>query len=1092
MNGIIFGLTEEDIRSLSDDITVFNRGYSYWKNGYVKKLNFIIRESLCEAIVEGTHKYNVRIQMDENSRDLHVQCECPAHEGFYQYCKHIIATLLKINELESSGQLLKHYEQKRIGAQTDIIPSIPKKDQVTTDRMIQLFEKYHIKNEQQNQSERELLRVEYTCNIIDSIDSGHLLALEMKVGFNHLYIIRNMEEFLSCVSHNNPHIFTKKFTYDPSEFRFSDEDLEIMSILEEILGNEQFYGEVSAYSYAINASNRDRYLRIPPHRSDQLLSKLVNRNTNVENGWDKYVEIKLEDEVPSFDFQLDRFHTSDFLLKLNGFDSAVFLESYGYVFQDGTFYRVTKTQFQMLLDLKKEFRLQSQLLINSEQIEGVISNVVPNLNKIGKVEIAENISDQIIDPPLKVKLKVDKENESLSSSLEYHYGDIVIDPLQRNITNKEQNLILMRNVEKENAVMSLVESTPFKWNGEKLYIDDEYDMFHFLYEDLPKLEKVADIYITTAAKEMLPHENFVPKTNMEINPSTNLFEVRFEMDGIESEEVSQILQSVVEKKKYVRLTDGSFISLEHEDFKGIRQLFDELELKKTDINGLTIQTDAVRGLQMEEIIHQNKSTVKIGRHFRQLLDHIKHPDNLEFDPPESLKDTLRDYQVFGFQWLKMLEHYHFGGILADDMGLGKTIQSISYILSDKENDKEISEPTLIVSPASLIYNWKNEFQRFAPNLNVAVVAGDKQSRSNMLDDLSDVDVVVTSYPLIRRDIEMYQKRNFRTLILDEAQNIKNIQTQTSQAVRRLRAGRRFALSGTPIENSLDELWSIFQVILPGLFHGKQAFTQMSHEKISRMVKPFILRRMKKDVLKELPDKIETLQVSELTSDQKKLYLGYLDKIQQETREALRKGELQQNRMKILAGITRLRQLCCHPSLFIDNYDGSSGKLEQLLEIVNEGLDGGHRILIFSQFTSMLKIIREELNQREIDYFYLDGQTDKLERIKMTERFNQGEKEIFLVSLKAGGTGLNLTGADTVILYDLWWNPAVDEQAVDRAYRIGQKNVVQVNRLITQGTIEEKIVELQQKKKELIEKVIQPGETMLSGLSEDEIKEILSL
>ncbi|NDI35123.1 DEAD/DEAH box helicase [Chengkuizengella sediminis] len=1092
MNGILFGLTVEEIQDLADDMTVFNRGYSYWKNGYVTKLNFISRETLCEALVEGNHKYDVRVQMDDHSKDLHVQCDCPAHNGYYNYCKHIIATLLKINELETSGQLLKYYEQKQNGVNNYSPPSIPKRDQVATDRMIQLFEKYHINNEQEYQSEKELMRVEYTCNIMDSIDSGSLLAVELKVGINHSYIVRNMREFLTALSNNKPYIFTKKFTYDPSESQLEQEDLEIFKILGEIMENEVFYGESSPYSYVINASNRDRFLRIPPHRSDELLSKLINRNTNVESGWDKHVHIQIVNEVPPFFFQLDKFNTSDFLLKLKGFDSVVFLESYGYIFQEGTFYQVNKTQFQMLLDLKKEFRSQSQLLINREQIEGVISNVVPNLNKIGKVEIADHISDQLINPPLKVKLRVDKENDSLSSSLEYHYGDIVIDPLQRVISNKEQDLILMRNVEKENEVMSLIESTPFKWNGEKLYIEDEYDMFQFLYEDLPKIEKMAEIYISSAAKEMLPDENFVPKTNMDINPSTNLFEVKFEMDGIDSEEVYQILQSVVEKKKYVRLTDGSFVSLEHEDFKGIRQLFDELEVQQSDIDGLTIQTNTMRGLQVEEIINQNKSTVKIGRNFRQLLDHIKHPDNLEFEPPESLKDTLRDYQVFGFQWLKMLEHYHFGGILADDMGLGKTIQSISYILSDKENNEEITEPTLIVSPASLIYNWKNEFQRFAPNINVEVVAGDKQTRLDMMNDLSNIDVLVTSYPLIRRDIEMYQEQNFRILILDEAQNIKNIQTQTSQAVRKLRAARRFALSGTPIENSLDELWSIFQVILPGLFHGKQAFTKMSHEKISRIVKPFILRRMKKDVLKELPDKIETLQVSELTTEQKKLYLGYLDKIQQETREALRKGELQQNRMKILAGITRLRQLCCHPSLFIDNYEGSSGKLEQLLEIVNEGIEGGHRILIFSQFTSMLKIIREELDQKQADYFYLDGKTDKLERIKMTERFNQGEKEIFLVSLKAGGTGLNLTGADTVILYDLWWNPAVDEQAVDRAYRIGQKNVVQVNRLITQGTIEEKIVELQQKKKELIEKVIQPGETMLSGLSEDEIKEILNL
>jgi SNF2 family DNA or RNA helicase len=342
------------------------------------------------------------------------------------------------------------------------------------------------------------------------------------------------------------------------------------------------------------------------------------------------------------------------------------------------------------------------------------------------------------------------------------------------------------------------------------------------------------------------------------------------------------------------------------------------------------------------------------------------------------------------------------------------------------------------------------------------------------------------------DFELYKDKGFDTLILDEAQAIKNHLTQTAKLVKKINAVKRFALSGTPIENSLDELRSIFDAILPGFFQNQQSFRQLSQEHIARVVRPFILRRMKQDVLKELPEKIETVHHSELTKEQKELYIGYLQKIQQETIQSLQIDGFEKSRIKILAGLTRLRQLCCHPSLFLENYEGSSGKLEQFMEIAGNYLENGKRLLVFSQFTGMLQIIREQMDQADIRYFYLDGQTPSKERVEMANRFNNGDKEVFLVSLKAGGSGLNLTGADTVFLYDLWWNPAVEEQAAGRAHRIGQKNSVQVIRLITRGTIEEKIYELQQRKRELIDKVIQPGETILSSLTEQELREILAI
>jgi len=377
-------------------------------------------------------------------------------------------------------------------------------------------------------------------------------------------------------------------------------------------------------------------------------------------------------------------------------------------------------------------------------------------------------------------------------------------------------------------------------------------------------------------------------------------------------------------------------------------------------------------------------------------------------------------------------------------------------------------------------------------LDAVVISGTPAERAEIIEEAQDKQVWITSYGTMRQDVALYDGIQFQTLILDEAQFIKNYQTKTSKAIRELKATRCFALSGTPIENSVDELWAIFQVVLPGLMPSQREFRKMEPEKIASMTRPFILRRLKEDVLQELPEKIETVHHSELTKEQKDLYVGYLQELQQVTSDSIAQNHFQQNRMKILAGLTRLRQLCCHPSLFIENYEGRSGKLDELMQQVETMIESGQRMLIFSQFTSMHDLIIKELEKRDIDYFYLQGQTSSKDRVEMSEAFNEGEKSVFLISLRAGGTGLNLTGADTVLLFDLWWNPAVEDQAAGRAHRFGQKNVVQVIRFITEGTIEEKIYDLQQKKRELIDQVVQPGETMLSSLTEEDVKELLSL
>ena len=373
-------------------------------------------------------------------------------------------------------------------------------------------------------------------------------------------------------------------------------------------------------------------------------------------------------------------------------------------------------------------------------------------------------------------------------------------------------------------------------------------------------------------------------------------------------------------------------------------------------------------------------------------------------------------------------------------------------------------------------------------------------RKEIIEQYKDIDVLITSYPLIRRDVSTYETIDFHTVFIDEAQFIKNDSSLNAKSVKRLQAKHKYALTGTPIENSLSELWSIFDFIMPGFLGSHFKFVEQYEkpilnedkealEDLHLHISPFILRRMKKDVLTELPDKYESKMLTELSEDQKKLYMSYLDNIRNEIHTELSEGGLDKSRMKILAALTRLRQICCHPSTFLDNYQGGSGKLDLLMELVSEAIAGDHRILIFSQFTSMLRIIEEDLKEMNIEYFYLEGSTPTQERNESVKRFNNGEGKVFLISLKAGGTGLNLVGADTVIHYDPWWNPAVEDQATDRVYRIGQQNKVHVLKLITKGTIEEKIFKLQRKKKDLSDSIISSKEVFINKLSREELEEL---
>ena len=482
-------------------------------------------------------------------------------------------------------------------------------------------------------------------------------------------------------------------------------------------------------------------------------------------------------------------------------------------------------------------------------------------------------------------------------------------------------------------------------------------------------------------------------------------------------------------------------------------------------------------------LFEGRDRISFSEEFQYLAHDLTHPEDFPLGDIR-VQASLRDYQEKGVRWLQMLHHYGFGGILADDMGLGKTLQTIAFLTSQVTKDTRV----LILAPSGLIYNWADEFRKFAPQLDLAVVHGLKANREAILSE--NHQIYVTSYATFRQDSELYQEMAFDFLFLDEAQVMKNAQTKIAQSLRQFVVPAVFALSGTPIENHLGELWSIFQIVLPGLLPSKKEFMKLPADRVARFIKPFVMRRKKEEVLTELPDLIEVVYKNELEDQQKAIYLAQLQQMRDRLAQVTDQ-EFQRSRVEILSGLMRLRQICDTPALFMDDYQGASGKLDSLRDLLLQVADGGHRVLIFSQFKGMLEKIEHELPDLGLTSFKITGSTPAHDRQEMTKAFNQGERDAFLISLKAGGVGLNLTGADTVILVDLWWNPAVEAQAIGRAHRMGQERKVEVYRLITRGTIEEKIQELQEQKKHLVSQVLDGTESRAS-LSLAEIREILGI
>lgn len=931
-------------------------------------------------------------------------------------------------------------------------------------------------------------------------------SIEIKIGEDRLYVVKNIRNFMEAYSKGNLEIeYGKGFTYDPKLHFFSEEDKEILDILQELYEADLRNLDLSNYYQGFSKFLSGKKAYLTDMKLKRFLKYAKNREIAVSLKGINYEKVKIiEDRIP-LQFELSEKEGHIELIHKSSIPYPV-TEGGEYLFFEGQIYRPDEADLRAYIPFYNEFKRErgNTISFDSEDSEKIASYIIPSLKKISSnFKIDENLIKNFYEAPLITKIYFDKADEMIMATVKFCYNELQFNPLG-NSNNIADTGVLVRDVQSEINIVQLFHNYKFQKYGDSFINNEEEKIVDFLDKGIPELQESCEIYYSNSFKDMKIYNSAYYNGGIRLNDS-DLLEFNFEIEGVDKKELKHIFEALKQKKKYYRLKKGGFIPLDSKEIRDIGNLAEYLDIRDQDFEKDKIVIPKYNSLYIDESIRLNAMDyIQKNKRFTEFIGNIREAQNSDFSLPKDLEKLMRKYQRQGFRWLKTLAGCGFGGILADEMGLGKTLQAIAFIASAVEEGEK--KPSIVVAPTSLVYNWLSEIEKFYPELKTLIVAGSKTEREKIIADYSEYQVIITSYPLIRRDIESYKDIKFKYCFLDEAQQIKNPISINAKSVKELSADNYFALTGTPVENSLTELWSIFDFIMPGYLLSHSKFVKKYEmpivksgdkqvlEELNKHIRPFILRRLKQEVIKELPPKIEHKVIVEMTEEQKKVYAAFLENAKLEINSKVKEKGFEKSNLEILSVLTRLRQICCQPSVFIDNYEGESGKMLALDNIIEESLGSGHRLLVFSQFTSILKDISVRLNKSGIKYMYLDGHTKMEDRGEMVNAFNEGKGQVFLISLKAGGTGLNLTGADVVIHYDPWWNPAVEEQASDRAHRIGQKKTVEVIKLITKGTIEEKIFELQEKKKEIIKSVMtmdNSEEKLISRMSEEELREILS-
>ena len=882
---------------------------------------------------------------------------------------------------------------------------------------------------------------------------------EFWIGDNSLALMKSINEFIYCMENKRFLSLNDNFVYNPHKHILNEEAERIISYInKKISSKDSKEKRIIGRYFEIKAEDLKEFLMLLENNKSIFFNyDYVNYKAEViKEMLPIHFNIKLKEEKISVTT------TNKMPIPLNN-SLEVFL-------YDRKIYLPNEEQIKFLKVIYKPLMDKGQVILaNNEENLVKILRILSNITE--DISLGEGVK-RLVTSLIKPEFYFTKVNDDIYCKVDINYsiGKITL------LKDINKLSFIRDNIYEEKIVMEMEKLKFIRDDSKFKFIGEDEDIYNLLSVRFKELLKEGKVYLTKDFKDI----RLIKGKDLDYSFIEEDEGYYFKVKGFTIKELNSALHDMKNKKGFYKTKNNNYLDLQDKTVIRILNILDSLDISDDNIT-----------IDKNNMLYINESLKNQGTAFDKGEETIKEIDKglsnrKQREVPDDLNAKLRNYQVEGFNWLNEIANLKVGGILADEMGLGKTIQIIAFLLSQK------GKKSIVITPTSLIYNWRDEFKKFAPSLKVGIIHGDKKNRVVMME--KDFDVIVTTYGLIKNDYEYYKEKEFDFCIIDEAQNIKNSKAQNTKYVKAIKAGCRIALSGTPMENNLMELWSIFDYIMPGYLLSEAKFKEKylkedMYDELKELIKPFILRRLKKDVIDELPNKIEKKFMVEMEKNQKAVYQSYI----KEVRQKLYSGE--DNKITVFSYLTKLRQLCLDPSLILDDYVGRSAKIEAALNIVNMAIAENRKVLIFSQFTSVLQKLGDELSEKNIGYLYLDGSTKANKRVEMVKEFNESEElKIFLISLKAGGTGLNLTSSDLVLHFDPWWNPAIEDQATDRAHRIGQQNIVEVIKLIAKDSVEENIIRLQEDKRELINKVIsgeEIGSNVIGKLSRDEIIDLFS-
>lgn len=1017
------------------------------------------------------HEVNMSVDKEDYLVKAHM-CNCNKHENA-QICEHCTAVLLKLFE-EQEHRIVK-----------DSLDQNTLKDAWA----LQVMNKYEdsIVYSTLALNLKQSIRIEPVLEI----RNRDVLAVTLKVGETKRYVVKDLEGFLHDIDTNARKRYGNELELLHHRNSFDDASQVLLDFLYAHRGDTLFFLNTYHYRNAPQSKN----LCLTPHALDEFYHMYEGQDVYYRVKANTLTNMKFVSANPPLHLIVSK-DKDGYHITLNDMNFLIFpgMETI-YILHKHSLYRCTSSYAKNCRELLMTFyKKRDALHLSEEFMPNFYHNVILSVKNDMPME-GDDLS-KFAPLPLITRLYLDlPQYDVLSVKLVYCYGDMRYNAFSTDAISAARNfndeiairLILTRYMTRIDAGDGFA------------YIEHSQDaMYDFLSRGIAELSDNCEIYTSENMRHLKIKDRF--SISMGVRIDTDLLEISFDAYDFPIDELADVLKAYRLNKKYYRMKDGSFVNIEDSAMSELSYILDGLQVKESEIEQGIIKTEKFRALYLDNVV-KNTEMIQVDRAstFKEIVRNIRNFEDSDFNVPESMRAILRNYQKSGFRWLKTMASYGFGGILADDMGIGKTIQVIALLQDEKNHNKDAI--TLVVCPSSLLLNWQNEIDKFSDNLSSIIISGNGDERKALLHSHKHYDVMITSYDYLKRDIDWYETMTFTYQILDEAQYIKNHTTKNAQCVKKIHAIHKFALTGTPIENSLAELWSIFDFLMPGYLYNYAYFKGVFEiaivkendrsvlEKLRRMVEPFILRRVKKDVLKELPEKVEKTLLIDLDETARKAYMANVALIRDDLTTAFATKGISKSRIMILSMLTRLRQFCCDPRLIYENYDGASAKLDACMELIENCISSGKKVLLFSQFTSLLSLLEDALSDQGIPYYLLKGSTPKAQRQHLVNAFNTNDIPVFLISLKAGGTGLNLTSAEVVIHFDPWWNVSAQNQATDRAYRIGQHNNVQVFKLIARDTIEEKIMLLQEKKKDLHDSIITQSDGIITNMTQEEILDL---